>query len=47
MRASLDRYAVYAGHLRDQPAAEIRSILLNLVRTITITKGSPPVIDWL
>jgi len=41
------RYAVYAGHLRDQAAAEIRSILLNLVRTITITKGSPPVIDWL
>ena len=47
MRATLDQYAALSGHIHELPDADLRALLLNLIRTITIRKNEAPLIDWL
>lgn len=45
--AALARYSEYAGRMHSLLPDELRAILLNLIRSIAITRGLPPLIEWL
>lgn len=47
VNAALKRYGAYIGRLGSLPPEELRAVVLNLLRSVTIMKGRPPRIEWL